>query len=238
MSQGASLLGEVVPITPGTREFEESMEMLRHARTSLSDMCRVIAMESGIRTVPSFSPDQADWCGDSGQHESADWSIRVGFGGCVPARVIGTYDELCKEWMRGPESFHDWVGGMVIDASRKSLGGDEAESHDDLHDEPEPLADPAARSVAEAKVGLMACGYLMSPAAIPDYMDACTFVAWDDDTLTFVAVTDDDDVPARSEALRRDILRWGDEGGRPRTDIKAIVVSVDDGRLSTSEVAL
>lgn len=236
MSQDASQTGTHVALDLESMGFVESMEMLRRARTSFSDMCRVVTEESGIRTVPSFSPDQADWCG-SNESES-DWSIRAGFGGCAPARVVGTYDELCREWLRGPESFHDWIGAMVIDAAKTVVDGDEAGHHDPLVDEPECLPDPAAKSVAEAKIGLMACGYVISPAPIPDYMGTCSFVAWSGDTLTFVAVTDDHDVPERSAALACDVRAWRQESKSTKDDIRAIVVDINDGRLSVTDAEL
>lgn len=215
--------------------FDESMQVLRMARAAFSGMCRVIAEESGIKVVPSFDPDQADWCSACGCDGDADWSVRVGFDGCSSYRLEGTYEELCREWVKGPESLHDWLGRAVLEAAGKVVDDDE---HEVPADESDELDAPSARSVSEARVGLTACGYLVSPAAIPEYMGVCSFVAWKGDTLVFVAVTDDGDEAARSEALASDVSRWREESGSDREDVAAVVVSVDDGRLSTTDVAI
>lgn len=230
-------------VAPGTAieeaGFAESMEMLRQARSSFAKMCRLITQESGIRTIPSFEPDQADWCGGNGTApDDVDWTIRVGFGKSVPARVIGMYDELCMEWLKGPESFHDWVGALVLDAARESRDGDYSDEHEPLVDEPEDLPEPAAKAVAEARIGLVACGYVLSPAAVPENMGTCSFVAWRGDTLVFVAVTDEDDAPTRSEALAREIRRWNDEERKTPVDVAGLVVRVDGGHLSPTDVEL
>ena len=224
--------------------FAESLDVLRLARKAFSGMCRIVTEESGIKAVPSFAPDQADWCGASASEDCEDWSIRIGFDGCSSYRIVGTYAELCGEWLKGPESFHSWVGHAVLGAASKVVDGDgEGDVHEVVAGAGDDavatgLTEPSARAVFEARAGLSACGYLVSPASIPGYMMACSFVAWQGDTLVFVSVTDDDDVARRSERLRQDVTEWLKTSDRPRDHVRAIVVSVDDGRLSTSDVAI
>lgn len=216
--------------TTDVRELEGSFEVLRSARDTLMRMCRMVMAESGIQVVPSFMPDQCDGYGTA---PDSDWTIRMGFGNCLSARVGGTYGELCSRWLEGPEAFHDWIGHMAVAAARSEVDGDAVRI-----DGVDGLSEPSRQVVNEAKVGLTACGYLVSSARIPSYMTTCSFVAWCDDVLVLVAVTDSDDVGERKALLAKDGRRFLETSGRDVRLTQAMVVRVDDGHLVTEDVDL
>lgn len=226
---------------PGTEAFSESIGMLRSARNTLVRMSKMVEGETGIRIVPSFMPDQCDGYGDA---PTTDWTIRFGFDGHEPASVGGSYEELCAIWLDGPEKFHEWIGSMAIGSARESVRAEVGHEPDvgmvgeGPDDADESLFKPGANSVATAKVGLSACGYVISPAPVPAYMVAATFVAWEDDTLVLVAVTDKDDTEARKMILARDAREFLSQSRRDPKETAAMVIRVDGEHLIKEDVEI
>ena len=221
-------------------KLEDSFEVLRSARSALVRMCKMIMEESGIQVFPSFMPDQ---CDGYGTPPTSDWTIRMGFGNCLSKSVGGTYGELCAKWLEGPEAFHDWLGHMAIASACEEVDGEDmtdghVTSAMDSAEGGNRLPSPGLRALGEAKAGLAACGYLVSPAAIPSYMTVCSFVAWQDDTLVLVAVTDADDVEERKACLAEDCRRFLEQSGRSRQSTHALVIRMDDGRILKEDVEL
>lgn len=96
---------------------------------------------------------------------------------------------------------------------------------------------PAAsdEAVVDAKVALTACGYVVSPASVPDYMGECAFVAWKGDCMTLVSVTESDDAAARKAAIAADLEAFLNRSERSRDDVAAVVVTSVSGRTSLSD---
>lgn len=221
--------------------FAGAMDALRSAREALVGMCELVMRETAILVVPSFAPDSSDVLG-ADDVRGIDWSLSVGFGNVAAERAGGSYECLVEMWLAGPESFHDWVAGMVVAVAggipRDKGCADAREAGPEATAEDAPASDWAARMrrltdrtevvcdlpggdglsgnfdemVLRAKAAMEACGYTILDDAADDWK--CCFLARRWGTTALVTVTTTQLVPVMATALRQAVEAYRDATGK------------------------
>lgn len=105
-------------------------------------------------------------------------------------------------------------------------GGDDGQGHEDMVD--------------HAKVALAACGYVVSPAHLPDYLRFADFLAWhgEDPVLIEVCHATDREVALESGHIRADVATLLAENARMPRSLTGMIVTVDGDHVAIGAESL